>query len=47
MQLRHIETIRPYTDLLLHDMETGLADNALILRLLVSEWRTQPLWGLV
>jgi CxxC motif-containing protein (DUF1111 family) len=32
-------TIRPYTDLLLHDMGDGLADG------LSREWRTAPLWG--
>lgn len=46
------QTIHPYTDLLLHDMGTGLADtlpegtraeggNASY-----SEWRTPPLWGI-
>lgn len=34
------KTIRPYTDLLLHDMGDDLADGT------GSEWRTAPLWGL-
>jgi len=34
------QIIRPYTDLLLHDMGDGLADGA------GREWRTAPLWGL-
>ncbi len=32
--------IHPYSDLLLHDMGDGLADDA------GREWRTPPLWGL-
>lgn len=35
-----VKTIRPYTDLLLHDMGDGLADET------GREWRTPPLWGL-
>jgi len=35
-----MQTIRPYTDLLLHDMGDGLADGT------GREWRTAPLWGL-
>lgn len=40
------QTIRPYTNLLLHDMGPGLADNV---KEGVAEgryWRTAPLWGL-
>ncbi|CAM2903623.1 di-heme oxidoredictase family protein [Moritella viscosa] len=40
------QTIHPYTDLLLHDMGTGLADNLGEGQATGSEWRTAPLWGL-
>ena len=40
------QTIHPYTDLLLHDMGPGLADNRPDFRATGSEWRTAPLWGL-
>ncbi|MFY0566021.1 di-heme oxidoredictase family protein [Archangium lansingense] len=40
------QTIRPYTDLLLHDMGTGLADNLPEGQASGSEWRTPPLWGI-
>jgi CxxC motif-containing protein (DUF1111 family) len=40
------QTIRPYTDLLLHDMGEGLSDNATDFKATGSEWRTQPLWGI-
>jgi CxxC motif-containing protein (DUF1111 family) len=40
------QTIRPYTDLLLHDMGPGLADNMAEGNAAPSEWRTPPLWGL-
>ncbi|KGO85165.1 thiol oxidoreductase [Flavobacterium rivuli WB 3.3-2 = DSM 21788] len=40
------QTIRPYTDLLLHDMGTALADNAPDFLATGSEWRTPPLWGM-
>lgn len=40
------QTIRPYTDLLLHDMGEELADNRKDFLATGSEWRTQPLWGL-
>ena len=40
------QTIRPYTDLLLHDMGEGLADNAPDFDATGSEWRTPPLWGI-
>lgn len=40
------QTIRPYTDLLLHDMGTELADNAVDFKATGTEWRTQPLWGI-
>ena len=40
-------TIRPFTDLLLHDMGAGLADNMAVAGsgASASEWRTTPLWG--
>ena len=40
------QTIRPYTDLLLHDMGDGLADNRPDFAASGSEWRTAPLWGI-
>lgn len=40
------QTIRPYSDLLLHDMGPGLADNAPSFLATGSEWRTPPLWGI-
>lgn len=40
------QTIRPYTDLLLHDMGAELADNAPDFLATGTEWRTAPLWGL-
>ncbi len=38
--------IRPYTDLLLHDMGAGLADGRPDGLASGSEWRTAPLWGI-
>ena len=40
------QTIYPYTDLLLHDMGDGLADNRPDFLANGREWRTPPLWGL-
>ena len=40
------QTIHPYTDLLLHDMGDGLADNLGEGEASGREWRTTPLWGL-
>lgn len=40
------QTIYPYTDLLLHDMGEGLADNRAEFSANGQEWRTPPLWGL-
>ena len=40
------QTIRPYTDLLLHDMGAGLADNRPDFDAGGQEWRTPPLWGI-
>ncbi|HLK37998.1 MAG TPA: di-heme oxidoredictase family protein [Polyangiaceae bacterium] len=39
------QTIRPFTDLLLHDMGPGLADGRPDYLASGSEWRTPPLWG--
>ncbi|HAS6192175.1 TPA: c-type cytochrome [Vibrio vulnificus] len=40
------QTIHPYTDLLLHDMGSGLADNRPEYLANGQEWRTPPLWGI-
>ena len=40
------QTIRPYTDLLLHDMGPGLADKFAEGQAQGSMWRTAPLWGI-
>lgn len=40
------QTIHPFTDLLLHDMGEGLADNRPDFEATGTEWRTPPLWGL-
>ncbi|SEG84335.1 di-heme oxidoreductase family protein [Marinobacterium lutimaris] len=40
------QTIFPYTDLLLHDMGPGLADEHSEFSASGPEWRTPPLWGL-
>lgn len=40
------QTIWPYTDLLLHDMGEGLADNRPEGVATGREWRTAPLWGI-
>ncbi len=40
------QTIHPYTDLLLHDMGSGLADNMGENGATGSEWRTPPLWSI-
>lgn len=40
------QTIHPFTDLLLHDMGRGLADNWSEFSAKGREWRTTPLWGL-
>lgn len=39
-------TIRPYTDLLIHDMGPGLSDGRQDFEASGSEWRTPPLWGI-
>lgn len=40
------QSIRPYTDLLLHDMGAELADNRADYAANGQEWRTPPLWGI-
>lgn len=40
------QRIHPYTDLLLHDMGNGLADNRPDFEANGHEWRTPPLWGI-
>ncbi|MBW3694805.1 c-type cytochrome [Vibrio sp. T187] len=40
------QLISPYTDMLLHDMGEGLADNRPEYLANGREWRTTPLWGL-
>jgi len=40
------QSIRPYSDLLLHDMGDGLADNRPEFLASGREWRTAPLWGI-
>jgi CxxC motif-containing protein (DUF1111 family) len=40
------KTFFPYTDLLLHDMGSGLNDGYTEGTALAAEWRTPPLWGL-
>lgn len=40
------QVIRPYTDLLLHDMGEGLADNRSEFKASGRDWRTPPLWGI-
>ena len=44
-ELAH-QTFHPFTDLLLHDMGDGLADNRPEFEASGREWRTPPLWGL-
>jgi len=38
--------IHPYTDMLLHDMGAGLADNRPTFSATGRQWRTPPLWGI-
>lgn len=40
------QTIRPYTDMLLHDMGDALGDNATDFLATGNEWRTPALWGI-
>ena len=45
-KLNHGQKIAPYTDLLLHDMGEGLADQRPEGAATGQEWRTAPLWGI-
>ena len=40
------QVFHPFTDLLVHDMGEGLADNRPDFGASGSEWRTAPLWGI-
>ncbi len=40
------QLIWPYSDFLLHDMGSGLADGQAVGDATGSEWRTPPLWGI-
>ncbi len=40
------QRIHPYTDLLVHDLGTALADNRPDYQANGNEWRTTPLWGI-
>lgn len=40
------QTFYPYTDMLLHDMGAGLADNRPDFLANGNEWKTRPLWGI-
>ena len=40
------QTIRPYTDLLPHDMGADLADNLVEGQATGAMWRTSALWGI-
>jgi CxxC motif-containing protein (DUF1111 family) len=44
-ELSH-QVIRPYTDLLLHDMGEDLADHRQVFAAGGRDWRTPPLWGI-
>ncbi len=47
IQAEHrFQLIWPYTDLLLHDMGEGLADDRPVGDASGREWRTPPLWGI-
>lgn len=39
-------SIAPYTDLRVHDLGDGLADRDARGQIVVSRWRTEPLWGM-
>ena len=40
------QRIHPYTDMLVHDMGAGLADNRPDFQATGSEWKTRALWGM-
>lgn len=39
-------TVKPFTDMLLHDMGEGLSDGRVEFKANGNEWRTAPLWGI-
>lgn len=41
-----LQKIFPYTDMLLHDLGDGLADNRSEFEANGKEWKTRPLWGI-
>ena len=43
--MKNGKEVHAYTDLLLHDMGTGLSDGIKEGSASGQEWRTQPLWG--
>lgn len=45
-QLDNGYTIRPFSDMLLHDMGEGLSDGRTEFQAKATEWRTAPLWGI-
>ncbi|GHA12295.1 thiol oxidoreductase [Devosia pacifica] len=45
-EAQRFQLIWPYTDMLLHDMGEGLADNRSEGQANGREWRTPPLWGI-
>ncbi len=45
-EAQRFQLIWPYTDLLLHDMDEGLADHRTEGQATGTEWRTPPLWGI-
>lgn len=46
IEAHRFQLIWPYTDMLLHDMGEGLADNRPLANATGREWRTPPLWGI-
>jgi CxxC motif-containing protein (DUF1111 family) len=40
------EKIKPFSDLLLHDMGKELSDGRIEFKAGINEWRTPPLWGI-
>ncbi|WP_343630835.1 di-heme oxidoredictase family protein [Roseateles sp.] len=40
------QSIKPYTDLLLHDMGSEMADSLIEGQASGTQWRTSPLWGI-
>jgi len=46
MQENRNQTIKPYTNMLLHDMGAGLADTLVEGQATGSMWRTPALWGI-